>query len=374
MAGIYIHIPFCRQACHYCNFHFSTSLRGKNDLLSALLNEIGERRDYLSGQRIDTIYFGGGTPSILSAEELYRIIDAIEMQFDVDPAVERTLEANPDDVSNTLSRAWRELGINRISLGVQSFQDKELRWMNRAHDASQAVNSIEILRREGFENITADLIYGSPLLDDQQWKENLDRMIAFGIPHLSCYALTVEPKTALAHQITSEKNADVDPDRQAIQFEILMDTLSGAGFEHYEISNFAKPGYRSRHNSSYWQGAHYLGIGPAAHSYNGVERRWNIANNAAYISGILSGNRYWEEEVLTESNRLNEYIMTALRLQEGISTERIVSEWGQSAAESLSKQADRFISEGLLEKDGSFIRLTRAGKFLADGIAAEMFV
>jgi len=212
------------------------------------------------------------------------------------------------------------------------------------------------------------------LLDDQQWKENLDRMIAFGIPHLSCYALTVEPKTALAHQITSEKNADVDPDRQAIQFEILMDTLSGAGFEHYEISNFAKPGYRSRHNSSYWQGAHYLGIGPAAHSYNGVERRWNIANNAAYISGILSGNRYWEEEVLTESNRLNEYIMTALRLQEGISTERIVSEWGQSAAESLSKQADRFISEGLLEKDGSFIRLTRAGKFLADGIAAEMFV
>ena len=379
MAGIYLHIPFCRQACHYCNFHFSTSLTGINDFVTALLKEMQLRKDYIGGEPVETIYFGGGTPSLLKADELERIMEGLRMNFTITPGAEVTLEANPDDFDFDFNfgfdfrmeriSAWRRTGINRLSIGIQSFFEEDLRWMNRAHNAGQAIDSIRMAQEQGFDNISIDLIYGGPTLPDDHWRQNVEEAIRLQIPHLSCYALTVEPKTALDKMIHQHKKQDVDPEDQARQFLLLMDWTAAAGYEHYEISNFARPGRRSRHNSSYWQGRTYLGLGPSAHSYNGVSREWNVANNALYIGGAPVA----EKEVLTPVQQINEYIMISLRTMEGCDLQEVSRRFGQKTAVELGLRIQRYVEEGKIVAWGDRLALTQAGKLLADGISADLF-
>ena len=372
MAGIYIHIPFCRQACLYCNFHFSTSLRLKNDLINALLKEIALCTVY-NDKSVETIYFGGGTPSLLQAEALNSILDALHQKFHIDPNAEITLEANPDDISGQLLTSWKSMGINRLSIGVQSFFEEDLKWMNRAHTGEQSVNSIMLAQHAGFDNLTIDLIYGSPGLSDEKWQQNVKKAIDFNIPHLSCYALTVEPKTALHSLIAKNKMQDTDPEQQARQFMQLISWLEDAGYEHYEISNFSIPGKRSRHNTSYWQGKSYYGFGPAAHSFNGTDARsWNIANNTLYIQSLLQNIIPAETERLTTVQRLNEYIMTSLRTTEGTDLSHIQTRFGATYAQRLLATAQPYMNEKLIMQNNS-LRLTNAGKLFADGIAANLF-
>ncbi|MDP4254912.1 MAG: radical SAM family heme chaperone HemW [Bacteroidota bacterium] len=352
MAGIYLHIPFCRQACHYCNFHFSTTLKRKNDFTDALLKEIALRAAYIDGEEVGTVYFGGGTPSLLEPEALARILDAIRKQFSLSPAAEITLEANPDDVGASALRSWRNLGITRLSLGVQSFYDADLRWMNRAHSAAQSLDAIRSAQDEGFGELSVDLIYGGPTLTDDRWRRNIEQALGLGVPHLSCYALTVEPRTALDHLIRQKKAQPVDPECQARQFLLLMDIMDGAGFEQYEISNFSLPGRRSRHNSSYWKGFPYLGLGPSAHSFNGTSRQWNIADNTKYIGSMESGLPIYEKEDLTIVQRLNEYIMISLRTVEGCDLGWVAGQFGESAAEALAEKAGRYVDSGRMEWRG----------------------
>jgi len=369
MAGIYIHIPFCKQACHYCNFHFTTSLRRKNELISALLKEMTLQKDYLRAETIETIYIGGGTPSLLDPEETSLIIDTVSSVFDVAKDAELTLEANPDDISEEKLVKWRSAGINRLSIGIQSFSASELVWMNRAHDERQALNSLELAKKY-FTNITADLIYGTPGLNNDLWRKQVDKMLELDIPHLSCYALTVEPNTVLHKLIATRKKTGVDSDRQADQFLLLMNWLDEAGFEHYEISNFAKPGFRSRHNSSYWQGKKYLGIGPSAHSYDGDSRQWNTPNNLRYLESIEKGVIPFEKESLSATQKINEYIMTALRTVEGIDLRKLDAPLRMN----LEKAAAAYADKGLLHiAMNERISLTREGKLQADGIASALF-
>jgi oxygen-independent coproporphyrinogen-3 oxidase len=372
MAGLYIHIPFCRKACHYCNFHFSTSSQQLPAMVDAIREEARLQHAYLS-EPLETIYFGGGTPSLLTIEQLGNLLEAFQELFDVSADAEITLEANPDDINETILAGWQDLGINRLSIGIQSFFEEDLQWMNRAHHALQAIDCIELAQKAGIHNISIDLIYGSPGLTDEKWQANIDKAIAVGVPHLSCYALTVEPKTALAKMIDTNRSPNVDPDAQARQFAMLTQSLAAAGFEHYEISNFAKPGFRSRHNSSYWQGKQYLGLGPSAHSFNGVSRQWNIANNALYIQNIQSGSPVYEIEILTPAQQINEYVMTALRTIEGISLDKIIVSWGEAEKERILAAAKKYLqSATLYQRDGQ-LGLTEKGKFLADGIAADLF-
>jgi oxygen-independent coproporphyrinogen-3 oxidase len=372
MAGIYIHIPFCKKACHYCDFHFSTATKGMPELINAIQLEAAIQQNYLS-EKVETIYFGGGTPSLMTKEEVQGIISLLKEIYDVSADAEITLEANPDDVTKEKCTDWKELGINRLSIGIQSFFEEDLRWMNRAHNASQAVDCIAIAKASGFENITIDLIYGTPSLTDEHWAENINKALSFQIPHLSCYALTVEPKTALAKMIAENTVADVDPDKQARHFALLRELLGHAGFEQYEISNFSTPGFRSRHNSAYWQGKHYLGLGPSAHSFNGTSRQWNIRNNALYVKSIEEGNIPYELEILTDKQQLNEYIMTSLRTIEGISLERVKRTWGNLKAENLLIAAKRHLDEGYVLRTDNSLQLSASGKFLADGIASDLF-
>ncbi|MEP7280226.1 MAG: radical SAM family heme chaperone HemW [Bacteroidota bacterium] len=373
MAGIYIHIPFCKKACHYCNFHFSVSLKNKNDFIAALLKEIMLQKNYLGQQEIETVYFGGGTPSILEKEDIGRILQQLQSCFSLAADAELTLESNPDDISAERLNDWKERGINRLSIGVQSFFDEDLRWMNRAHDANQARSAIALARQAGFHNLSVDLIYGTPGLTDQRWAENVSIALAMGIPHLSCYALTVEPGTALQKMIARHKKQDTDPEKQARHFLLLADWLQEAGYEHYEISNFALPGHRSRHNSSYWGGKKYLGLGPAAHSFNGSVRQWNIANNARYIASLNLHTLIFEEERLSPVQRLNEYIMTSLRVSEGLDLARVAAGFGENARQRLLTNSLRYIKEGKLLLNDTLLRLTREGKLFADGIAADLF-
>ena len=295
MAGIYIHIPFCKQACTYCNFHFSTVLKNRGEMIEAIAKEIkplspkGGNGEVESEEgfleEIQTFYFGGGTPSILNNDELQLIFDALRKRFEFDKNIEITFEANPDDISDEKLQLWKQFGINRLSVGLQSFNEEELKWMNRAHTATESLQCLDKIKVAGFSNYSIDLIYGSPLLSNEEWKKNITIILEKQVPHISCYALTVEPKTALAHIISKNNALKIDEEKQAEQFAILVNELTNAGYEHYEISNFAKPGFRSKHNSSYWQGKAYYGFGPSAHSYDGIKtRRWNIANNALYIS------------------------------------------------------------------------------------------
>jgi len=368
LAGIYIHIPFCKQACHYCNFHFSTSLRYKNELITALLKEMKLQQDYFVNETVETVYIGGGTPSLCSAVEINQILENVFSNYHVAPGAEITLEANPDDITKDKLSEWKKTGINRLSIGIQSFYNDELRWMNRAHTAELAIDSLFLATRD-FNNISIDLIYGLPVSDNDKWKQNVEKAIAFGIPHLSCYALTVEPKTPLHKLIQRKKVENINADRQSEQFLLLMQWLAGADYEHYEISNFARPGFRSRHNSSYWQQKKYLGYGPSAHSFDGNARWWNIANNNTYIQSINNGRSAFEKEVLTPVQKLNEYIMTSLRTMEGLDLSVL------NAASSLELRAasKKYIENGLIKMEDNFIKLTNEGKLLADGIAADLF-
>jgi len=378
MAGIYLHIPFCRQACHYCNFHFSTSLKGKNDFIPALLKEMDRRKDYIGSAAIATVYLGGGTPSLLEPAQLETILDRLREIYVLQPDVEITMEANPDDMSDPATvGAWRKAGINRLSVGIQSFFEPDLVWMNRAHNAVQAAECIRIAQGEGFDNLSIDLIYGGPTLPDSHWKMNVERAVALQIPHLSCYALTVEPRTALDQLIRVHKRQDVSPDDQARQFLLLMEWTAQAGYEHYEISNFALPGHRSRHNSAYWQGETYLGLGPSAHSFNGVSREWNVSNNAQYLAAYGGAAEQGaiaivEKETLTPIQQLNEYIMISLRTMEGSDLTYVAGRFGTEAAQQLALRAQRYAQQGQMIISERLV-LTRDGKLLADGIAADLF-
>ena len=372
MAGIYLHIPFCRQACTYCNFHFTTSLHYKDEVLKSLEKEAITEKDYFSGEQVNTIYFGGGTPSLLSINECNALLQVIRNHYPVADDAEITLEANPDDITNDKLAGWKDTGINRLSIGVQSFFEEELKWMNRAHNAKEAFDNLSLARKV-FDNITMDLIYGSPLLTDEMWKQNVDHATDLDIPHLSCYALTVEEKTPLFKMIRSDGSMDVNSDKQARQFTMLMQWLREKGYQHYEVSNFAKPGYRSRHNSSYWNGENYLGLGPSAHSYNGKERRWNAANNNIYIQQSLTGNFKREAEILTPLQKLNEYIMISLRTSEGMNLEEVEKYWGPATRKEIENGLEQFMDKGLTERNLSVVRLTDEGMLLADGIASELF-
>lgn len=376
MAGIYIHIPFCRQACNYCNFHFSTSLHYKNAFLQALLKEIELQAtsNYLQSQAIETIYFGGGTPSLLQIDELALVMDALHRWYNIQSTAEITLEANPDDVTGEKLAGWKTLGINRLSIGIQSLFEEDLQWMNRAHTATEAKNVISKARAAGFETFTVDLIYGTPGLTDEKWKQNLDWVIEQEINHLSCYALTVEEKTALDKQIRLQQKQPVDAEQQSRQFLLLMEYIQQAGFEQYEISNFAKPGHRSKHNSSYWHGTHYLGLGPSAHSFNGISRQWNIANNQQYIQSLEQGVVPFEKEELTETQQLNEYIMTSLRLMEGCNLNLIEQKFGKAKATLIQQEAADYISKQWMIQKENHLILTNEGKLFADGIAAALFI
>lgn len=374
MAGIYLHIPFCKQACTYCNFHFTTSLRYKDDLVKALVKEAEAEKAYLAGETVHTIYFGGGTPSLLKISELDLILENLHKFYPVASDAEITLEANPDDVTKEKAAAWKSLGINRLSIGIQSFFEEELRWMNRAHNAAQAKACIENSYASGIDNLSIDLIYGSPLLTDDMWEQNVQTAIGYGIKHLSCYALTVEEKTPLHKKIALNKTGDVDSDKQARQFLLLMNWLRSAGYEHYEVSNFARPGYRSRHNSSYWKGISYLGLGPSAHSFNGKERRWNVANNNLYIKSIGEDTPQREVEALTSEQQLNETIMISLRTMEGIDLQKIETLWGEKEKHRLEKDLSKYIRNGLVTVTDQHAQLTDEGVLRADGIAADLFI
>ncbi len=373
MAGIYLHIPFCKQACTYCNFHFTTSLLYKDELVKALVQEVKAETDYLEGESVQTIYFGGGTPSLLSPHECEIILGSIRKRFLVDPLAEITLEANPDDITPEKLIGWRQAGINRLSIGVQSFDEEELRWMNRAHNARQAYQSIEFSHQYGFHNLSIDLIFGSPLLNDERWQQNINQAITFDIPHLSCYALTVEEKTPLRQLIRNHFINEVDQDQQARQFLLLMNRMREHQYEHYEVSNFAKKGCRSRHNSAYWKGEKYLGLGPSAHSFNGKERRWNIANNQLYIQGQKNQLPQRETELLTRVQALNEYIMISLRTGEGLDLCKLENDWGTSVRLGAEKALERFLRTGLVRITNDQVQLNDEGMLMADGIASALF-
>jgi oxygen-independent coproporphyrinogen-3 oxidase len=386
MAGIYIHIPFCKQACHYCDFHFSTSLKKKDELVAALVHELQLRKDELKGV-VETIYFGGGTPSLLHVEELRLLIDEVYNNFEVSKNPEITLEANPDDLSEKILKNLAASPVNRLSIGVQSFFEEDLKLMNRAHNSEEAEACIHLAKKY-FSNISIDLIYGIPKMTNERWLANVEQALQLDIPHLSCYALTVEPKTALEKFI---KKGIVPPVEDAVAQEhhaLLVDKTEHAGYKNYEFSNFSKPGWESKNNTAYWQGKPYLGIGPSAHSYDGTQRSWNVANNSVYIKKIEQNALPLERETLTIKDQYNEYVMTRLRTENGISIQEISEAFGEQYKQYVLQQAHSHIENGFLrwvgsndvaiQKEGpkSTDRLvvTKKGKFLSDGIASDLFM
>ncbi|SED08908.1 oxygen-independent coproporphyrinogen-3 oxidase [Tenacibaculum sp. MAR_2009_124] len=378
MAGIYIHIPFCKQACHYCDFHFSTSLKNRDELLDCLIKELILRKDELANETIETIYFGGGTPSLLAIGEIELLINIIRQYYEVIDQPEITLEANPDDLSEDRIKLLSLSPVNRLSIGIQSFFEEDLKMMNRAHNAEEAKNCLSMAIRH-FDNITIDLIYGVPNMSNKRWKENLQIAFDFGINHISSYALTVEPKTALDTFIRKGKYPAPEEKVAREHFEILVNETEKKGFVHYEISNFGKPNYFSQHNTSYWLGKKYIGIGPSAHSFNKSHRSWNIANNNKYIKEIQASKLPNEKEKLSIEDRFNEYLMTGLRTIWGLSLSKIKEDFGESNYLKLMLNSQKFIDEGLLiietdSIDHKILKTTKKGKFLADGLASDLFI
>lgn len=371
--GVYIHIPFCRKACHYCDFHFSTSPALRNGMVGAILQEMALTKG-TQGLRVDTLYFGGGTPSLLPTADIERLLQGVNAILPIAPDAEITLEANPDDMDADRLSEWKSIGITRLSIGIQSFRDEDLRWMNRSHDARQALAAVEAAQAAGFSDISIDLIFGSPGLPTEAWASNLEIALSLGVPHLSCYALTVEAGTPLDAMVRRQKRLPPDPERQAEQYLLLLDRTEAAGYEPYEISSFCRPGHRSRHNSAYWKGTPYFGFGPSAHSFDGTDRRWNIASNTAYIEAIRKGSIPSEAETLTPVQRLNEYVMTALRTQEGIDLARVAQAWGTEEADRLRSGIAKQMDRGMVVLAEECIRLTREGRLFADGIASELFL
>ena len=373
MSGIYIHIPFCKQACHYCDFHFSTSLKKKGEMVLALAKEIEMRKSEFQDEVVETIYFGGGTPSRLTIEDLRLLIDKVYKNYEVTEYPEITLEANPDDLSKNYLIELKKAGVNRLSIGIQSFFEDDLKIMNRAHNSEEAKECLEIATQY-FDNISVDLIYGIPEMSNEKWLQNIETALSFNIPHISSYALTVEPKTALHKFI--QKGIIPQPDDEVAQehFQILVDKLSENDFIHYELSNFGKENYFSKNNSSYWLGKKYIGIGPSAHSFDGEKRSWNVSNNTLYLKSIQENKLPSETETLSKTDRYNEYVMTGLRTIWGISLDRIQTEFGTTYLDYLNQQAAKYIEDYLLFVDENILRTTKKGKFLSDGIASDLFM
>lgn len=373
MAGIYIHIPFCKQACHYCNFYFTTSLAQKKNLVESIVSEIELSKDYLDGETIETIYFGGGTPSLLNGDELKAVLDTI---YNVHPKIdlkELTLEANPDDLTpekiSELS-SLQGMGLNRLSIGIQSFYNADLIYMNRAHSSGEALNAIKRAQEAGFSDLTIDLIYGTPTMSDEKWRSNIHQAIDLGIAHISSYALTVEAKTNLDRNIKKGKSQPVDEAQSSRQFDILMQEMATAGYDQYEISNFALPGKHAIHNTNYWRGQKYLGLGPSAHSFDGQSRRWNVANNQVYIKSIQEGTIPFEVELLTPAQQSNEYIMTSLRTMWGTDMTKLQTEEHKSQILESLKEID----PSLYVMQADVLKLTQQGKHFADRIASDLFI
>ena len=373
MAGIYLHIPFCKQACHYCDFHFSTNLSRKDDMVRAIASELALQKNYLLGENISSIYFGGGTPSLLDRAELSLIFEAIHGNFTVDDDAEITLEANPDDLSAENLAAFSKSGINRLSIGIQTFDADQLKFLNRAHNADQARNCVVLAKEAGFKNISIDLIYAIPSPDHTIWKNDLEVALALDPQHISSYSLTIEPKTVFGTWTKTGKMLAIDEEYAATQFEILMSTLEKHGYEQYEISNFCKPGFISRHNSNYWRQAKYLGVGPGAHSYNHILRQSNISNNAFYIKSIANGNIPFEEDYLDNTAKVNEYMMTSLRTKWGCDLDYILQKYGINIKMMHSSYISKLLEAKLVFLSGNLLRLTNSGKLIADKIIEDLF-
>lgn len=370
MSGIYVHVPFCRKACTYCDFHFSTSLGTRERVLAGMHRELDLRIAELDGAAVDTLYFGGGTPSLLPAPAIAALIGQVRRLAPLAPDAEITLEANPDDITPQALEAWTAAGVTRVSLGIQSFRDERLRWMGRAHDAGQALRSIGLVGRAGLASWTIDLIYGLPGMTLAEWDEQLSIALDHGMPHLSAYCLTVEERTALHRQVAKGLVHPPNDAEQADQFEHLTARMEGAGLVPYEISNFGREGHFSRHNTAYWQGVPYLGIGPAAHSFNGAKRRWNVANNIRYAEALERGSAYWEEEVLTPVQRVNERLLTGLRTMWGVDLRTLGADLLEQSADLIRISAER---GDLLVRDDRLV-LTRQGRNFADRIASDLFL
>ena len=373
MSGIYIHIPFCRKACLYCDFHFSTNLEGKKQLVNAICKEISSRKDYLENKVVKSIYFGGGTPSLLSTLELGQVLAVVHTNFIVDAKAEITFELNPEDAEINYLKEAKKLGVNRLSVGLQSFNDEELKWMNRAHNAQQNFDCIKLIQQIGFENISIDLIYGSKFQTAGTWHKTLHTAFDLNVQHISSYNLTVENRTQLQHLIKEKKEKDVDSETSSQLFDILIEETEKNGFTQYEISNFCNPGFMAEHNSNYWRGLPYLGVGPSAHSYNGVSRRFNIRNNAQYIQATENDKPFSEEEILTVNDKYNEYILTRLRTQWGCDIKEIEISFGEKYADYFLVQLEAYKQKNFIEIKQNNITLNKQGKHFADGIAADLF-
>jgi oxygen-independent coproporphyrinogen-3 oxidase len=370
--GIYLHIPFCKQACSYCDFHFSTRFEAyRTQLIETISAELSLRKDYLSGATIDSVYFGGGTPSLLTELEIKLLMEKIFSLYSLSEGGEITLEANPDDITAANLTHWKRAGINRLSIGLQSFKESDLRWMNRAHNADEALKCVALAQEYGFDSISVDLIYGLPDLSLDDWQKHLETVVAMGVQHVSAYCLTVEEKTVLHRLVKEQQITPANEDLQSDQFLLLTDTLTKAGFIHYEISNFGKPRYEAVHNSTYWKGIPYLGVGPSAHSFNGTSRRWNTANNSLYIKNFHT-NTFFEEEQLSPKDRWNELILTGLRTSHGVNLNQLAAILPLS--ESFSRQVNTFVEQQWMLNNPTTISLTKEGRLKADYIAAELFV
>lgn len=374
MAGIYLHIPFCKQACHYCDFHFSTNTEIRKDLVHAMGEEILLQRNYLGGEALETIYFGGGTPSLLNKDELESLLSTIYQTHAILAGAEVTLEANPDDLSPVKLMELRSLGINRLSIGIQSFDNDVLKYLNRIHSADTAIHSVELALEAGFDNISIDLIYAIPGLTTQAWKKNISRAVQLKPQHISAYTLTIEEKTAFGRRFAKGKLIPVEEAIAAEQLEILMTDLGEAGYKQYEISNFARPGYESRHNSAYWKGVKYVGIGPSAHSYNQATRQFNISNNYLYVQAIREGNIPAEKEVLKKGDRINEYILTSLRTDIGCDLYLLKRDFDYDVLSRHTGYIRELQDQNLVSVQNGHLRLTESGKLLADKISSDLFL
>ena len=372
MAGIYIHIPFCKQRCYYCDFHFTTSLKNKDAIIDAIIFELESRKTEIT-EDIKTIYFGGGTPSIIKTTDLEKILNTIYKNYSVVSNPEVTIEANPDDISVIKLNELKQTPINRFSVGIQSFHEKDLKFMNRAHNKSQADSCVPMIQDAGFSNITIDLIYGVPNQSKNDWIYNLQKSFEINVPHISAYALTVEDKTPLSKLISSGKYPNVSDEKAFADFNILIDKTKEKGFTQYEISNFGKEGYFSKHNSSYWKTEQYIGVGPSAHSFSGFERRWNLANNKLYLDKLHS-NTYFEKEILTQQDIFNEYLMTGLRTIWGVSLKKISSEFNPSFVNEFNNKIRSLQQEGKIIIKGDIITISNNSKFQTDGITSELFI
>jgi oxygen-independent coproporphyrinogen III oxidase len=372
MAGIYVHIPFCKKRCSYCDFHFSTTFSSyREKLIAAICLELDLRKSELNGIPVETVYFGGGTPSLLTKDELSDILLAVRHSYHLIEEPEITFEVNPDDATEAHLIAWRELGINRLSIGLQSFQESDLTWMNRSHSNQQGKTAVRLAQAQGFDNISIDLIYGLPELSNEQWLSHLNQALELNVQHISSYCLTIEPKTALNHFVAKGKLSRPTEDQQSEQFDLLVSTLANAGFEHYEISNFAKNQKYAKHNSAYWNFTPYVGVGPSAHSFNGHQRRWNVANNTKYFQQVGKSQEWFEVETLSASEKWNEYFLTGLRTKWGILKRSIMDLGGFNASELA--QLETYLSTDLIKENQENFVLTEKGKLQADGISSSFF-